>query len=94
MSEPLHIHPISIGTEDIVDMALIQLVLVLVLAVSQVALRIFARSVDEEDMPLLGIATVVLPRDSAICMKNSGKCWMRRAKRIDKRAYSWYTKFT
>ena len=50
MSEPLHIHPISIGTEDIVDMALIQLVLVLVLAVSQVALRILARSIDEEDI--------------------------------------------
>ena len=50
MSEPLHIHPISIGTEDIVDMALIQLVLVLVLAVSQLAFRILARSIDEEDI--------------------------------------------
>ena len=50
MSEPLYIRPVGIGTKDIVDMALIQLVLVFVLAVSQLAFRILAGSVDEEDI--------------------------------------------
>ena len=50
MSKPLHIHPICIGTEDIVDMALIQFVLVLVLAVSQLSFRILAGSINEKDI--------------------------------------------